>query len=266
MAFSKVLDMNCNRIQFTPDVMPTDVIGFQILDPVSGKMKYQQGAVICNLFLADEINRTSSKTQSALLEVMEESRVTVDGVTREVPKPFTVIATQNPIGSAGTQLLPESQLDRFMIRISMGYPDPSSEVEILKGRSVQNPLDFVTQILNQQELLQMQQEVSEIFVHDAVYEYIARLAQRTRTQELIELGMSPRGTLAVTNMAKAFAFLKGRSYLIPDDVKTVFPFTATHRILLKPKARVNHVTVSEIIDGILQEIPAPKLIKKRTES
>ncbi len=266
MAFSKVLDMNCNRIQFTPDVMPTDVIGFQILDIESGKMKYQQGAVICNLFLADEINRTSSKTQSALLEVMEEGRVTVDGVTREVPKPFTVIATQNPIGSAGTQLLPESQLDRFMIRLSMGYPDPSSEVEILKGRSVQNPLDFVEQILNQQELLQMQQEVAEIFVHDAVYEYIARLAQRTRTQELIELGMSPRGTLAVTNMAKAFAFLKGRSYLIPDDVKTVFPFTAAHRILLKPKARVNHVTVSEIIDGILQEIPAPKLIKKRTES
>lgn len=266
MTFSKVLNMECNRMQFTPDVMPADVIGFQILDVESGEMRYRPGAVMCNLFLADEINRTSSKTQSALLEVMEEGKVTVDGITREVPKPFAVIATQNPIGSAGTQLLPESQLDRFMVRLSMGYPNPSSEVEILKGRSVRNPLDFVQRVLNQKELLQMQRAVSEIFVHDAIYEYIARLAQKTRTQDLIELGISPRGTLAVTNMAKASAFLSGRGYLIPDDIKEIFLSTVAHRLLLKPKARVNHVTISEIIEGILQEVPAPRLIKKKTEN
>lgn len=266
MAFSKVLNMECNRMQFTPDVMPADVVGFQIYDAESGEMRYRPGAILCNLFLADEINRTSSKTQSALLEVMEEGKVTVDGVTRNAPQPFTVIATQNPIGSAGTQMLPESQLDRFMIRLSMGYPDPASEVLILKGRSAVNPLDLVNCILEREEVLEMQEAVSNIYVHDAIYEYIARLAQRTRTEELSELGVSPRGTLAVTNLAKAFAFLKGRGYLIPDDVQSVFLPAVSHRLLLKPKARVNHVTVTDIIQEILQEIPAPKLVKKKTEN
>lgn len=261
MAFSKVLDMDCNRMQFTPDVMPTDVIGFQLYDNVTKQITYHKGIIMCNLFLADEINRTSSKTQSALLEVMEEGRVTVDGVTHEIEKPFTVIATQNPVGSAGTQLLPESQLDRFMIKLSMGYPDTASEIEILKRRHMGNPLEEVRKMIGKEELLAIQEAVATVYVHDAVYEYIARLVQKTRTDELSELGISPRGTLAVMNMAKSAAFLDGRGYMIPDDVKAVFIPTAAHRILLKPKARVNHITVLEFIERILNEVAAPRLVK-----
>lgn len=212
------------------------------------------------MFLADEINRTSSKTQSALLEVMEEGKVTVDSVTMEIPKPFTVIATQNPIGSVGTQMLPESQLDRFMVRLSMGYPDIVSEVEILKGRQSKEPLSDVKRVIRKEELLFIQQMVDNIYVHDAVYEYIARLVLNTREHDLIALGVSPRGSLALTSMAKANAFLKGRNYVIPDDVISVFKDVTAHRMVLQPKARVNHVTVQDLIDNILGQVPAPRLI------
>jgi len=262
LAFSKALDMECNRMQFTPDVMPTDVVGYSIYDAATGESKYHAGSILCNLFLADEINRTSSKTQSALLEVMEEGQITVEGTTREVPKPFTVIATQNPIGSAGTQLLPESQLDRFMVRLSMGYPDTKSEVRILKERHAGNPLDDVKKVMSKDEMIAMQREAEKIYVHDAVYEYITKLVTKTRTDEYIEVGASPRGTLALANMAKASAFINGRSYMIPDDVKNVYVDTLTHRILLKPKARINRITVSIILSNIMSEVPAPKLIQR----
>lgn len=262
MAFSRVMDMECNRMQFTPDVLPTDVIGFSIYDGTSGESTYRPGSIMCNLFLADEINRTSSKTQSALLEVMEEGRVTVDGVTRVVPKPFTVIATQNPIGSAGTQLLPESQLDRFMVRLCMGYPDAISEIKILKGRHRGNPLDTVDKIIAREELLNMQAVVDKVFVHDAVYDYISKLVARTRTEEYIEMGVSPRGTLAVANMAKAAAFADGRGYMIPDDIKRVFKDVVSHRILLKAKARVNRITTDDLLNRFITEVSAPKLINK----
>lgn len=262
MAFSKAMDMECGRMQFTPDVMPTDVVGYNIYDAATGESKYRPGSVLCNLFLADEINRTSSKTQSALLEVMEEGRVTVEGITREVPKPFTVIATQNPIGSAGTQLLPESQLDRFMVKLSMGYPDTKSEIKILKERHSANPLSSVKKVISKEELLEMQGACENIFVHDAVYDYIAKLAARTRNDEFIEVGASPRGTLALTNMAKASAFTNGRTYMVPDDVKEVISAAFVHRILMKPKARINRITAASILDRILTEVAAPRLVRQ----
>lgn len=260
LAFSKAMELEYHRLQFTPDVLPSDVVGFHMYSKDGSETIYKPGSIICNMFLADEINRTSSKTQSALLEVMEEGKVTVDSVTMEIPKPFTVIATQNPIGSVGTQMLPESQLDRFMVRLSMGYPDIVSEVEILKGRQTKEPLSDVNRVIRKEELLSIQQMVDSIYVHDAVYEYIARLVLSTREQDLIALGVSPRGSLALTSMAKANAFLQGRNYVIPDDVISVFKDVTAHRMVLQPKARVNHVTVHDLIDNILGQVPAPRLI------
>ena len=262
LAFSKAMDLNYHRMQFTPDVLPSDVVGFHLYDKNGQAPVFKEGSVFCNLFLADEINRTSSKTQSALLEVMEEGKVTVDAITREMPKPFIVIATQNPIGSVGTQMLPESQLDRFMVRLSMGYPDISSEVEILKGRTTKDPLELVTRVIGSEDLVYMQQLVDRVFVHDAVYEYIATLILQTRENDLISLGVSPRGTLALTSMAKAFAFTLGRTYVIPDDVKAVFREVTMHRMVLKPKARVNNVTLDMLIHQILGSVIAPKLVIK----
>lgn len=262
LALSRVLQLDYRRMQFTPDVLPSDVIGFQMYTG-DGASQYRPGCVLCNLFLADEINRTSSKTQSALLEVMEEGRVTVDGVTRELPKPFTVIATQNPIGSVGTQLLPESQMDRFMVRLSMGYPDVASEIALLKDRHEGNPLDQVRQAVTRQELIGMQQVVEMIYIHDAVYDYIARLVQKTRENSALALGVSPRGTLSIANMAKAMAFRKGRGYVIPDDVIDIFEAVTAHRMILSPKARVNRVTMEEAVGQILSSVSAPRLVAKR---
>ena len=260
LAFSKACRMDQRRVQFTPDVLPADITGFSIYSKETESFVYQPGAVMCNLFLADEINRTSPKTQSALLEVMEEGNVTVDGVTRQVPRPFCVIATQNPVGSAGTQMLPESQLDRFMICISMGYPDIYQEISILKDRSRGNPIDQILPAAGPQELLRMQQEVEEVFIHDAVYDYIARLVKATREHEMLELGVSPRGTLAVARMAKACAYLSYRDYVTPADVAEVFPPVTVHRIQISSRARGSRMSPAEILTGILNQVakPTPK--------
>ncbi|QHQ60781.1 AAA domain-containing protein [Anaerocolumna sedimenticola] len=259
LAFSRAMDLEHNRLQFTPDVLPTDVVGYHLLSKENGDDQFKPGPVMCNLFLADEINRTSPKSQSALLEVMEEGTVTVDGITKEIPKPFTVIATQNPIGSIGTQMLPESQLDRFMIKLTMGYPDIRSEVNMLKGRQSVNPLSNVNKVINKKEILAMQAKVEKIFIHDSIYDYIVNLILLTRKNPYIELGLSPRGTIALTNMAKANAFIHNRDYLIPDDVRAVFGDVTAHRILLKPKARLNDVTMDHLIDAILQQVQAPRV-------
>ena len=261
MAFSKALSLECNRVQFTPDVLPSDIVGFTILNKATGKFEYRSGACNCNLFLADEINRTSSKTQSALLEVMEEGRVSVDGVTRELPKPFFVIATQNPTGSAGTQLLPESQLDRFMIKLSMGYPDLKSEVNILKTKSNKNPLDDVQKITEAEDILLLQNTVESIHVDDKVYEYVATLSKSTRNHEMIKLGVSPRGTLALMNISKAVALLKGRNFVIPEDVAFIFKDVVSHRLILSPQARINNVTTTELCKDILKSVPVPEISK-----
>lgn len=258
LAFSKAMALRQNRMQFTTDVLPSDVVGFSMYNAKTQEFEFKEGAVMCNLFLADEINRTSSKTQSALLEAMEEGQVTVDGVTRPLPQPFVVIATQNPVGSAGTQMLPESQLDRFMIRLSMGYPDAASEVLILKDRQGFNPLDSVRQVVNADDIIIMQEEVDELHVDDAVLEYITMLSASTRQHPMIELGMSPRGTIVLASMAKAHAYISGRAYVSPDDVQKVFKDVACHRIILNPRAKISAVTVDGIVKSIFQTVPVPR--------
>lgn len=257
LAISRVLGLDYRRMQFTSDSVPSDIIGFTFYDKQKGEFLYREGAVMTNLLLADEINRTSSRTQSALLEVMEEGQVTVDGNTYQVPKPFLVLATQNPVGSVGTQMLPPAQLDRFMVRIHMGYPDFQSQVEILRSRHHANPLDNVQTIISDGELLAMQEEASRIHVEDIVYEYIVQLAQKTREHEDIELGLSPRGMLAVAQMAKAAAYMEGRDYVIPQDVKDIFCDTTAHRMLLNSHARMVERSASDILESILSEVQMP---------
>lgn len=263
LAFSKVLGLDYRRIQFTSDSVPSDVIGFSIYNKETGKFDYVPGTVMTNLLLADEVNRTSSKTQSALLEVMEEGQVTVDGVTYSVPQPFTVIATQNPVGSAGTQMLPQAQLDRFMIRLSMGYPEFSEQVNILKDRHTENPLNYVRQVVTAEELIRMKEQAVQVYVSDPIYEYVTELAQATRDHALITLGLSPRGALAVCRMTKAYAFVNGRDYVIPEDVAAVFPDVCGHRIVLSPKARMKDLSAAEVIREILSNVAMPAVSSKR---
>ncbi len=265
MAFSKALSLENRRMQFTPDVMPADILGFNMFQKETGQFVYFPGAIMCNLFLADEINRTSPKTQSALLEVMEEGSVTVDGESRSVPNPFVVIATQNPKGSAGTQLLPESQLDRFMICISMGYPNLQDEVEILKGKSSASFISEVNAVLSMEELLDMKFEVENVYVKDKVFAYIAALAQATREHTYVDLGLSPRGSIACVRMAKAWAYLKGRDYVLPEDVVEIFPDVAKHRLMLSTKARVAQVTASAVIQEILAKVNQPTSYMRKEE-
>jgi MoxR-like ATPase len=264
MTFAKVMDLEEHRMQFTPDVLPTDVVGFNVLNK-DQMFEYKAGAILCNLFLADEINRTSSKTQSALLEVMEEGKVTVDGITRVVPQPFVVIATQNPVGSVGTQMLPESQLDRFMVKLTMGYPDINDEINILKDRQKGNPMDAVQEVVSREELIEMQRCAKEVYIHDKIYLYIAKLITATRENPLIQLGISPRGTIAVTAMAKARAFIKGRNYVLPEDVSSIFKDVCAHRLILSPKARVSHITVKNMIEDIIRHVPGPKVGEQYVE-
>ena len=259
LALSRLMGMEFQRIQFTPDVVPSDVTGFTMYDKESNSFIYRPGSVMCNLLLADEINRTSSKTQSALLEVMEEGMVTVDGESHPVPKPFVVIATENPVGSSGTQMLPESQLDRFMISTTMGYPDHGSLVDILRDRQEVNPLQNAKAVLNSEEILELQAQVRKVYVSDEVLSYIADLAEATRKHELIMLGLSPRGTLALCRMTKAAAYLAGRDYMVPEDVVNVFEDVAGHRMVLESRARYEEKTARQILGEILETVPSPKV-------
>lgn len=237
--------------------MPSDLVGFSIYDNETKLFKYQSGALMCNLFLADEINRTSPKTQAALLEVMEEKQITVDGVTRSPGKPFVVIATENPEGSAGTQPLPDSQLDRFMICIHMGYPSVDEEVEILKRRQKGNPIENVRQVCTAEDIIAMQNEINDIYIHDLVFDYIARLAKATREDELLKAGLSPRGTVALAGMSRALAWMDKRNYVIPKDVSNAFEPVALHRITLSTKAKVGNVKKESITKKIVAQVKAP---------
>ena len=262
LAFSKVISLDYKRLQFTPDVMPTDVIGFSIYNKATGALEYKPGAALCNLFLADEINRTSSKTQSALLEVMEEGSITVDGTTRPTPKPYIVIATQNPVGSAGTQLLPESQLDRFMVRLTMGYPELHDEVEILKRKQGTDPLETVHKVVDAHDIIAMQNQVDAVYISDDIYTYIARLTGATRENSMIRLGASPRGTIALAKMAQAAAYLSGRDYVVPKDVQFVFSDVIEHRILLNTQAKISNMTAGALLAAVLAEVPVPSVTKR----
>ena len=235
-ALAKVMDLDYKRMQFTPDVLPSDVSGFTMFDKTKNEFTFKEGAVYTNLFLADEINRTSPKTQSALLEVMEEGHATVDGVTRYLPQPFMVIATQNPIGASGTQKLPESQLDRFMVRLSMGYPSHESAVTILKGDS-HKTIEKMDRVISKDEILAYQEEVENTKIKESLYDYAVSLTEATRNTDTFALGLSPRGSIALIKMAKAHAFLEGRDYVVPEDFKAVFYPIANHRIILSTKSK-----------------------------
>lgn len=259
LAFSKVLNLEYSRVQFTPDVLPSDVTGYSIPDQNTGEMVYQKGAVICNLFLADELNRATSRTQSALLEAMEEGQVTVDGISHPLPKPFVVIATQNPTGAAGTQLLPDSQMDRFTVRLSLGYPSPKDEIAMVMNRQDGNPLHKLSALMTRDNLAAIQDEVENTFIKDSVVKYVVDLIVATRNNEDILRGASPRATLAVTSMAKAVAQLRGRDYVLPSDVREVFTWTIAHRLILSPKAEGQGKTAEQILTEIIGQVPAPRM-------
>jgi MoxR-like ATPase len=259
LAFSKVLGLQCNRMQFTPDVLPSDVTGYSVLEPGTGKMVYRPGAVLCNLFLADELNRATSRTQSALLEAMEEGQVTVDGISHPIPQPFTVIATQNPTGAAGTQRLPDSQLDRFMVRLSLGYPGIRDEIAMVLNRQKSDPLEHLKPLMNPQQMMALRQLVSDTYIKDEVVKYIVELCAATRKHPDILQGASPRATLSVAAMSKAIAQLQGRDYVIPEDVHSVFVGTVAHRIFLTPGAIGRGETCEALLEQILSSVKAPRL-------
>lgn len=259
LALSKCLDLDYKRVQFTPDTMPSDITGFTMLNRKTGEFEFNWGAVNCNLLLGDEINRTSAKTQSALLEVMEELAVTVDGVSHPVPKPFICIATENPVGSAGTQPLPDSQIDRFMVRLSIGYPSTADQVNILKAKRYANPLDDIKAKISRDNLLEIQNFLGNVQVADSVLDYIVRLCEQTRDMELVELGVSPRGVIALTRMARACALIRERDFVSPEDVREVFKATCAHRLALKPQARIESVTAEDILDQVMEIVPAPSM-------
>lgn len=259
LAFAKSLGLECKRVQFTSDTMPSDIIGFSVYNRDTSSLEYKPGAIMCNLLLADEINRTSAKTQSALLEAMEERRVTIDGITHDLPAPFLVLATENPVGSAGTQMLPNSQLDRFAVRLSMGYPAVEAQMNILKARHADNPLNHVEPTLSTSQLLRMIDEASRVYIADAVYRYISELVEATRHDENVELGVSPRGALALTRMSQAHAYVQGADFVQPSDVLAVFGNVCEHRLMLNAKARLNEVDASSILVHIAQQVRIPQL-------
>lgn len=255
--FSKAMGLDCKRVQFTPDVMPSDLTGFSVYRRDADKFVYQEGSVFCNLLLADEINRTSPKTQSALLEVMEERKVSVDGVTRNAPSPFLVIATQNPSGSAGTQLLPEAQIDRFMITLTLGYPDYQSELEIARSVNAGSRTDKVQPVITKEEFLEMQKQIHDIYIKDVVYDYIIRLVTASRNHQYVERGASPRATIALVKTAKAYAWLQGRNYVVPNDIITQFPYVMYHRISLNMSAKMNGARKMHVLQDIIRSTHQP---------
>ena len=259
LAFSRALGLDYGRVQFTPDVLPSDITGYSMLDKETGAMRYQPGAILCNLFLADELNRATSRTQSALLEAMEEGQVTVDGVSHKIPEPFCVFATQNPTGASGTQLLPDSQMDRFTVRLSIGYPAPADERDILLSRQKGNPLALVQQVVTRDELLSMQQQASEVYLKPELADYIVSLVGKTRADARIARGASPRATLSLSAMAKSVAFVQGRDYVLPKDIQAVFVSTCAHRLLLTAESDAKGLTAEMLLDEILKSTPAPRI-------
>ena len=254
VAFSKVLGLHNKRIQFTPDTLPSDVTGFTMFNRETNQFEYRDGAANCQLLLADEINRTSPKTQSALLEVMEEHTITVDGETHVLPMPFICIATQNPLGSAGTQPLPESQIDRFMVSLSIGYPSLENQMKIINAQRYNNPLDDLKTVTNAQNILEIQEYLSSVRMADSVLAYAIRLCEATREHSLVELGISPRGVLALVKMAKANAVLEDRNYVIPEDVQNVYLDVCKHRVVLRPQAQIEGMNAEQLLLDIMKNI------------
>ena len=259
IAFSKALGLNYSRVQFTPDVMPSDLTGFSLYNKDTGRMEYQPGALLCNLFLADELNRATSRTQSALLEAMEEGRVTVDGAVHPIPDPFLVIATQNPTGASGTQMLPDSQLDRFALRLTMGYPAPADEMELLQRKMRGGLMDTVCQAADREQLSALRAQVDRVFVDDAILDYILRLIQATRSHPQLAQGASPRAAISVSALCRSCAFLRGRDYVIPEDVKLVWVDAVAHRLVLPAGSAGGSQRAIDIASEVLAATRAPRL-------
>ncbi|WP_341321625.1 MoxR family ATPase [Solibacillus sp. FSL H8-0523] len=256
-ALSKSLGASFKRIQFTPDLLPSDVIGVSVYNPKTLQFEFRPGPIVGNIVLADEINRTSPKTQAALLESMEEASITVDGETLSLPKPFFVMATQNPIEYEGTYPLPEAQLDRFLLKIRMGYPTKEEEIEVLRRAENSVPIDDITAVLTIEQLIELKRQVKEVHVEDNIKEYIVSLAQHTRHHENVYLGVSPRASIALMRAAQSYAFMKGRDYVIPDDVQYLAKFVFGHRLMLKPEARYEGVTEEQVINRVLHFVNVP---------
>lgn len=259
LAFAKTLGLEYGRVQFTPDVLPSDITGYSIYNKETGAMRYQPGAIVCNIFLADELNRATSRTQSALLEAMEEGQVTVDGVSHRIPQPFIVFATQNPTGASGTQLLPDSQMDRFTVRMSIGYPEPEDERNMVLRRQGGNPLALIRPVVTREQLAAMQDEAAAVYMKAELIDYTVSLIGATRAHPLILRGASPRATLSVTAMAKSVAYVQGRDYVVPKDVQTVFVSTVAHRLLMSPEAEAKAITPETVLEEILKRTPAPRV-------
>ena len=259
IAFSRALSLDYNRVQFTPDVMPSDLTGFSLYNKATGQMEYQPGALLCNLFLADELNRATSRTQSALLEAMEEGRVTVDGQVHPIPEPFLVIATQNPAGASGTQLLPDSQLDRFALRLTMGYPAQADELELLQRKMRGGLMDSVGQAASREQLASLREQVDRVFVDDAVLDYILRLVRATRSHRGLAQGASPRAAISVAALSRASAFLRGRDYVIPEDVQFVWVDAVAHRLVLPAGTAGGARRAMDIAAEVLNATRPPRL-------
>jgi MoxR-like ATPase len=256
-AIARSIGCTFKRIQFTPDLLPSDVTGVSIYNQKTGNFEFRPGPLMAQIVLADEVNRATPKTQSALLEAMEEGQITMDGATYTLPQPFMVMATQNPIEYEGTFPLPEAQLDRFMMSIKLGYPNPADEINILDSHHHHHPLDDLSQIMTADELMTIQKLVRTVHVDPSIREYIVAIANATRNHQNIYLGVSPRGSLALYRAAQALGALRGRGYVIPDDVKLLVKPTLAHRIIVTPAARVRSITSVALLDEILQTVPVP---------
>lgn len=256
-ALARSLDVPFNRVQFTPDLLPTDILGSSIYNPVDGTFHFREGPIFCNILLADEINRASPRTQSALLEAMSESQATIEGVRYLLPSPFFVLATQNPVDFHGTYPLPEAQLDRFLIHLQLGYPDAEHEIEILFAQSTEHPVDHLERVLNHEEVVQMQDQVKTVHVEQSVARYMIDLVNATRNDPRLKLGVSPRGSLMLFRAAQAIAFLKGRNYVLPDDVQHMADYVLAHRLILTSKAKYSSITKMDVVSDIVQKVKVP---------
>lgn len=262
-ALAKSVNASFRRIQFTPDLLPSDVTGVSIYNPKEMEFQFRPGPLMGNIILADEINRTSPKTQSALLEGMEEASVTIDGVTHKLEKPFFVMATQNPIEYEGTYPLPEAQLDRFLLKMKMGYPDMIEEMEVLNKAQKIPPIEELKPVINLEELRVLQREITEVFVDDTIKRYIVDLVQRTRGHGSVYLGASPRGSIALMKAAQSYAYMYGRNFVLPDDIQYLAPFVLSHRMILKSEAKFEETTAEDVIKELLSRVPVPiqRLVK-----
>ncbi len=256
-ALAKSISASFKRIQFTPDVLPSDITGFSIFNQKTGEFEFRPGTAMCQILLADEINRTSPKTQSSLLEIMEENQVTVDGTTYKLPKPFMVLATQNPIEYIGTYPLPEAQMDRFFIKVSLGYPQQGEEVYILSRFLEDNPLETLEAVATSDDILQIQKDVKQVYIDKTLKNYVVDIVSMTRKNQYIALGASPRGSIAVCRAAQAWAYFNGRDYVIPEDIKKMLLPTLSHRLVLKQEAKLKKMSSADILTSIIDKVYIP---------